>query len=937
MPFVKVVKAIYDYSAEAEDELSFSEGDVLGVVEETGDDDWYSACLISSPDSVAMIPKTYVEECESQETMTAAYNYEAQEDSELTFIEGEQLEILHKIDEDWWIAKSAVGECGMVPSNYFEKASFEESEEPEEHAEPEDSQERVQYEPIEEQEEAELIESSEPGQPSKVDLLKESSDLKLQCDALFLDTSHAKCKGRLFVEEALFLTHENEIKRQFDFMEISKYNVDDSKLYLTDGSLFAIGLGKRDAKMLADLMAQLCPNHEQQQPEQEEEEDEKESIQQSPPPLPQRAPTVVAPKIPENYASNNSISATPQKTPMVVGVDFEGTEGQEISVIEGEEVYLLEASIAEDAQFSRIEKSNGLQGIVPKSFLITRSEYQKQREERKAAEEAKQREAQQREAEQKEAEKTAFAQSVPVMPSVTVEKQMASLSIKSPQTKPKEATESAVAIPSANQTANDPWSALAKTGKIAKPSTTSNNQPAVELKEGRIWKDKTGKFQVEAEFVSFADGQVTILKSNGSKVTVPLKVLSERDCEYVAHKTGMPVDGGKKEKSSNSSSTIVKGFDWLAFFMAFGLDTQKAQEYAYKFAGQGFEESMIASFTSDFLTTQGLAQADIYKILPEAARRKAALMQSDARNRHRANNTQMVVSSGSPKVPSKSAMVAKTSASPAPKFSALEMQVAPLESAVENEIQKFPTIEELEAVEGSIKMAPGNSQVALPGGIQVSKTTNDPNHQVVIQPVSADSNVKERHRQVVGADGSVANEFVKMSTTTSTTNAFLPTPATSALMQMQAAQQAQVAQQQMAMQMAQAQAAAQVQAQMQMQARMQAQAQAQMQMQMAAQQQAAAAAMAQQQQAANQPTVHITIQTGGAEKPTSMPGMSGMQMNPMNPMNPMMNQMNPMNQMVPAINPMNPLAPAAINPMNPMSGMMPNNMNPFFPNGGFGF
>ena len=33
---------------------------------------------------------------------------------------------------------------------------------------------------------------------------------------------------------------------------------------------------------------------------------------------------------------------------------------------------------------------------------------------------------------------------------------------------------------------------------------------------GRIWKDKTGKFQIEAELDSFVDGKVTLKNPTGS-------------------------------------------------------------------------------------------------------------------------------------------------------------------------------------------------------------------------------------------------------------------------------------------------------------------------------------------------------------------------------------------------------------------------------------
>lgn len=63
MGFSKILKAAYDYEASAEDELNFSEGDILGIV---GDDDgegWYYGCkVLIEPEGNGFIPTTYCEE-----------------------------------------------------------------------------------------------------------------------------------------------------------------------------------------------------------------------------------------------------------------------------------------------------------------------------------------------------------------------------------------------------------------------------------------------------------------------------------------------------------------------------------------------------------------------------------------------------------------------------------------------------------------------------------------------------------------------------------------------------------------------------------------------------------------------------------------------------------------------------------------------------------
>ena len=68
MAYKKILKALYDYEAAAEDELSFREGDLLGIIEdesnEEGDDGWYYGCnvLMNQSEVNGFIPKNYCEE-----------------------------------------------------------------------------------------------------------------------------------------------------------------------------------------------------------------------------------------------------------------------------------------------------------------------------------------------------------------------------------------------------------------------------------------------------------------------------------------------------------------------------------------------------------------------------------------------------------------------------------------------------------------------------------------------------------------------------------------------------------------------------------------------------------------------------------------------------------------------------------------------------------
>ncbi len=53
----------------------------------------------------------------------AVYDYVAQQEDELSFSRGDAILILQKVDEDWWKGRRSDGKEGMFPANYVQKAS----------------------------------------------------------------------------------------------------------------------------------------------------------------------------------------------------------------------------------------------------------------------------------------------------------------------------------------------------------------------------------------------------------------------------------------------------------------------------------------------------------------------------------------------------------------------------------------------------------------------------------------------------------------------------------------------------------------------------------------------------------------------------------------------------------------------------------------------
>lgn len=85
------------------------------------------------------------------------------------------------------------------------------------------------------------------------------------------------------------------------------------------------------------------------------------------------------------------------------------------------------------------------------------------------------------------------------------------------------------------------------------PRTSSATAPTLSETKAlpRVWTDKSGQFQVEAALVGFKDGQVSLRKTDGTVVTLPLERLSEDNQDYVIKASA---------ESSQSPEAVLRQF-----------------------------------------------------------------------------------------------------------------------------------------------------------------------------------------------------------------------------------------------------------------------------------------------------------------------------------------------------------------------------------------
>ncbi|GMM32257.1 cytoskeletal protein-binding protein [Martiniozyma asiatica (nom. inval.)] len=122
--FIGVYKALYDYAAQNDEELSIAEGDIIYLLQKSDFDDWWTVKKrvidANEEEPQGLVPSTYIEPAPIVATATAMYDYDRQTDEELTFSEGAKLNVYDTSDPNWTLVGISNDQFGFVPGNYIE-------------------------------------------------------------------------------------------------------------------------------------------------------------------------------------------------------------------------------------------------------------------------------------------------------------------------------------------------------------------------------------------------------------------------------------------------------------------------------------------------------------------------------------------------------------------------------------------------------------------------------------------------------------------------------------------------------------------------------------------------------------------------------------------------------------------------------------------------
>lgn len=163
----------------------------------------------------------------------------------------------------------------------------------------------------------------------------------------------------------------------------------------------------------------------------------------------------------------------------------------------------------------------------------------------------------------------------------------------------------------------------------------SKDQPKSKPNSSRVrtWTDRSGTFKVEAEFIGLREGKIHLHKMNGVKIAVPVAKMAVEDLEYVEQATGASLDEDKplseiKRRStqhrrqengnrSTSGATVQKKdeYDWFDFFLQCGVNPQICERYAGAFSRDQMTPDVLPDVNEQLLRTLGLKEGDILRVM----------------------------------------------------------------------------------------------------------------------------------------------------------------------------------------------------------------------------------------------------------------------------------------------------------------------------------
>ncbi|KDE05187.1 hypothetical protein MVLG_04429 [Microbotryum lychnidis-dioicae p1A1 Lamole] len=715
-------KAEFEYAATTEEELSVQEDQLVWVVEDD-DPEWHKVKIKSSDSTAApqigLVPASYLTSAPVLRVVRAMYDYSpalneegvADNDEELAITEGEELSLVEE-EEDWCLVLRGDGQgAGFVPTSYIEDADAVHHQ-----AEPVDQPADVSEEQEEEEEEeaslhvaapvpaASTYTSTLPPPPQRNVSTASPTNVKTWA-VTEVDEKKKKKKGTLGVGNgALFFASESDKTpvQQYPLSSLEHITTEKFKhLHLSFPSApeplhFVIGSkdvfeeivdkieadratpGSSAAKAASPAVPaspRPPPLAAAAAPAALPPPVATSGYMPPPPPIRSTSSSNIVPSAPSTPARNGGSSSPFESEANAVALyDFEPQGDDEIAIVEGERVILIDdGSTSDDPDWAKIRKvGSNVEGVVPASYIeldpgasavgsaptkraipapppapvpapaaatsrasrSRQSAYDEEEEDRREEEEraaaaiisnqlldeqraqlARDREAKAERASKREAEKERQRLA-------RMESQPRAAPIPVPTTK------SGLTQLGSDDDAEPSRKSRSSRGENGGRSSKDKAVRKPDASKIRTWKDRTGQFKVEAEFIGLKANKIRLHKLNGVIIEVPLEKMSGEDTTWLKQKMGGGDDERRDRSSREASSSRQSGpkstssgqpkkqntTDWFEFFLNAGCDVDACQRYARNADNEGIEDSLIPDLEESNLRSLGLKEGDIIRV-----------------------------------------------------------------------------------------------------------------------------------------------------------------------------------------------------------------------------------------------------------------------------------------------------------------------------------
>ncbi|KAA1095194.1 cytoskeletal protein binding protein [Puccinia graminis f. sp. tritici] len=657
-----LLKAEYAYTPQTEDEIALEE-EMLYYLLDDSDPDWFKVKLKASPASAdppqsGLVPANYVVPAQPLRLVTALYAYEAQTEDELIIQEDESLQ-LYEEDGDWSLVGRHLEESGRgvgyVPTAYIE--AVENNEDIDQSEGPA----------------SEIIQT--PASHSGISNPESNGAAGMNTWSVTdIDHKKKKRKGTLVIDSSSLI-----FASESDKSGIQKYDMSSVSITKTEkGKHLMLQCGSEERhfqvseKDLDEIVLKI--QRFQQQPS-------------ASPPKPKSntgLPTLLSPAVrpPSAMANPDKPSgvngrkvsfAAPLGKPATALYDFEAQGDDELTVEEGDRLYVLDDT-SDDDWWKCAMQSDGKEGVVPASYIeldqgqpsgnqeaaeaamtaaaaVTAKNWRIQEEEdarlaqQLANEDSSEAQLENaraadrkliiaREAEQRknaEAELAARRKKESESRRREAERAMTNPGFSNGPSPPKLTARPDSAQGMSYQDGNGSSPAPPRRPDSAPREGRSKPQGLV-----RTWRDRTGQFKVEAEFRGLQNGKIRLHKLNGVTIEVPLAKMSSEDVIWLEGATGRTLRNqdaddiplatlalspnrpvarsAPSEPPKRPSGPAKPPIDWFEFFLNAGCDLDDCTRYSTNFERDRIDENLLPDLEPGTMRNLGLREGDVLRV-----------------------------------------------------------------------------------------------------------------------------------------------------------------------------------------------------------------------------------------------------------------------------------------------------------------------------------